>query len=728
MPMTDYTIESGIVAFQQGKKDLALSIFTYIAQTDPNNADAWFWLSRCLDDPEKARFCFQRAIALKPTLATRNAEKIDLEGVPGSSNEQRGTESPIETGKPQLSSQPIPHRQNADFGSSRFRNLTQKTNSSDPDKLFHKLELGLILFIATLVGFLIVATPGFLLISRGALDRFLPARPYETATPSVVLFTPTPTRSVTLKPRSTATRYMTPTPDSAGMKATVYALHFQANVFEHQEVYEKIVPVMDKAISIDPSNARSYFRRGAAYSKLISNLRDQSEYITYLNFAIKDFDKAIELNSPEYSDWAYYKNRANAYNNLAGVNPYRADSDKLYQIALDNYQLAYQLGGPTYILYYEVDMLVQLGRWNEAEEKANQIIKNKNTDDGLHQDLSILYSIKGDYRKAIDQAEFLQDGCYSLYTKSLIFYNANQKDKAFNIINQCINDSPEFSGYRYFLRALIYLDRGDYKLAKQDLDIGERNTWGRNGLHDYVLGKLLIHDGKRAEGIEYIRQGEATMNRNVGPLLLRIQKEIRNLTVDFLTPETGTVLEVTPLFTPIKGRLTPRPTWTPTSTPPGKKTAIAGLEQTQTAVSLPNKLPVDAFFALVVDPVTGAGKIESREKEIQIFHFQPESAFNPLKIENLVIHFLSPNTTQQMSLKVSIWSPKSGNWIALDTLKWGDNPIRENNEYFTNMEDFYLRIDNEGYETVFLDNISYSIQVTLQDGSVVEYGFDKPLP
>lgn len=48
--MNEYTIESGIVAYQQGDKAQAAIIFTYLIKQDPNFADAWFWLGRCIDD------------------------------------------------------------------------------------------------------------------------------------------------------------------------------------------------------------------------------------------------------------------------------------------------------------------------------------------------------------------------------------------------------------------------------------------------------------------------------------------------------------------------------------------------------------------------------------------------------------------------------------------------------------------------------------------------------
>ncbi len=70
--MTDHVIETGISAYNKGDRRLASAIFNRIVQTEPTHAAAWYWLGKCISDPEKARYCFDRAEQLNPYAAIRN--------------------------------------------------------------------------------------------------------------------------------------------------------------------------------------------------------------------------------------------------------------------------------------------------------------------------------------------------------------------------------------------------------------------------------------------------------------------------------------------------------------------------------------------------------------------------------------------------------------------------------------------------------------------------------
>ena len=70
--------------------------------------------------------------------------------------------------------------------------------------------------------------------------------------------------------------------------------------------YKKAMKDFDRAIELNPKDARAYYNRGLAYGMLGND--DQ---------AIKDYGMAIDLN-PKYAD--AYCNRGTAYHNLGNYN------------------------------------------------------------------------------------------------------------------------------------------------------------------------------------------------------------------------------------------------------------------------------------------------------------------------------------------------------------------------------------------------------------------------
>ena len=66
---SDKMLSSAILAFQAGNLAVARRRLAQAARTDPNNADVWLWLSRCVDDPAQQQECLERARQLEPHAA-----------------------------------------------------------------------------------------------------------------------------------------------------------------------------------------------------------------------------------------------------------------------------------------------------------------------------------------------------------------------------------------------------------------------------------------------------------------------------------------------------------------------------------------------------------------------------------------------------------------------------------------------------------------------------------
>ncbi len=57
---------AGLQAFSDGDIAGAQNHFARVVKVNPMNAQAWLWLGHCIRDPEKKKFCYQRAYQLDP--------------------------------------------------------------------------------------------------------------------------------------------------------------------------------------------------------------------------------------------------------------------------------------------------------------------------------------------------------------------------------------------------------------------------------------------------------------------------------------------------------------------------------------------------------------------------------------------------------------------------------------------------------------------------------------
>jgi hypothetical protein len=68
--MTEFNLEEalqkGIRAARRGRKEPAQQLLNQVVQADPNNEEAWLWLSRVVDDPLQRAECLQRVLAINP--------------------------------------------------------------------------------------------------------------------------------------------------------------------------------------------------------------------------------------------------------------------------------------------------------------------------------------------------------------------------------------------------------------------------------------------------------------------------------------------------------------------------------------------------------------------------------------------------------------------------------------------------------------------------------------
>jgi hypothetical protein len=59
-------LDQAIEAIQAGDTPQARELLTQLLKTDPQEGRAWFWLSNCWSEPEKKRYCLEKALVLRP--------------------------------------------------------------------------------------------------------------------------------------------------------------------------------------------------------------------------------------------------------------------------------------------------------------------------------------------------------------------------------------------------------------------------------------------------------------------------------------------------------------------------------------------------------------------------------------------------------------------------------------------------------------------------------------
>jgi hypothetical protein len=76
-----------------GRKELARQILSELVCDDPNDAEAWLWLSACFEDANKQRYCLNKALEIKPDLPQARKALDKLQARVGSARDDL-------TGKP----------------------------------------------------------------------------------------------------------------------------------------------------------------------------------------------------------------------------------------------------------------------------------------------------------------------------------------------------------------------------------------------------------------------------------------------------------------------------------------------------------------------------------------------------------------------------------------------------------------------------------------------------
>ena len=68
--MSQDKLNSAIAAFKSGDKNVALQILSDLVKSEPNNENAWLWLSASLTNTEQKIFCLNKVLSINPNNQT----------------------------------------------------------------------------------------------------------------------------------------------------------------------------------------------------------------------------------------------------------------------------------------------------------------------------------------------------------------------------------------------------------------------------------------------------------------------------------------------------------------------------------------------------------------------------------------------------------------------------------------------------------------------------------
>ena len=87
------TLQKGIRAARRGYKEPARRLLSQVLQVDPQNEEAWLWLSRVMDTPQERAECLRRVLAIHPDnrWASEQLAALEAEALPG---EEAGAPAP----------------------------------------------------------------------------------------------------------------------------------------------------------------------------------------------------------------------------------------------------------------------------------------------------------------------------------------------------------------------------------------------------------------------------------------------------------------------------------------------------------------------------------------------------------------------------------------------------------------------------------------------------------
>ncbi len=82
--MSEQALKKAVALIRAGQKEAARQVLSGLLRQEPDNELAWLWISKCFDEPERKKYCFERALKANPEnpIARKALKALQADSVP----------------------------------------------------------------------------------------------------------------------------------------------------------------------------------------------------------------------------------------------------------------------------------------------------------------------------------------------------------------------------------------------------------------------------------------------------------------------------------------------------------------------------------------------------------------------------------------------------------------------------------------------------------------------
>jgi len=272
--------------------------------------------------------------------------------------------------------------------------------------------------------------------------------------------------------------------------AEAYKCYSEGRKYHNNFEIRRSIPLMEKAIGIDPGFAMAYRSLAQAYNSL-----------GYISEYRKNLQKAFEL-SDRVSERERYIIQGDYYRR----------SEKTYDKAIETYDKLLELY-PDDLIGYTNSALVysDLEEWDKAIERNEGAVRNKDWSPYSYLQISFEYVAEGQYEKAKEAQEYyiktFGDNFNARWGLAYIHLCQGEYDPALLELEKAITLNPDDND-NIWMRGVIFLCQSNFNVAEKDFekllasDEKTAHLSGRGG-----LAQLCVLQGKFAAAKNHCELG-----------------------------------------------------------------------------------------------------------------------------------------------------------------------------------------------------------------------------
>ena len=736
MASAEKTLQDGIHAVKVGNFERARRLFNQVVEEDPDSEQGWYWLGLIASDQDKRVACFMRALEINPTnreardrlerLGVPIPEALDVEipdpvldtledeetgplpSPPGKAGLETGGQAqtvpeifqPLDDEEPQPP-QAEDAEENDDsgfFSTEDFRN----ENFQDFPEVGDELETWpkrrvswagrLVPILAILV--LVVCASTVYLSTRGGGQLFGLALAQSSPTPSPSATRPPATATATASPLP-PTSTPTPIPPSPSPSPTLSQFDQLASLDEQAtaatlltqsgQITDAIL-AWGQVIETAPDWAEAYYGRGRSYLTLVTQnqlIPDNAQEM--LQHGLDDLNQAVQIGPTR---GVYYQTRFQILDWMTQLESFRAKRDPLLEQMLadvqimEHFGLATPFGDPN-----PGALLLRLGRCQEALDYfGQQVAANPAAvpPASLDTELARAYLCFGQLRGAslyANMANSIEPSPEREWVRAITLFNLGRYNETLDLLDQILAANPNSPGDRYYLRALVHVQRREFDLAQADLDTGSQHTPEQAQLAAYVSGLLSRQSGDQAAAEALFNLAEETLSRDYGLIIDRIRQELGQPELDRGIP------------------LLPNAIVNYQDNPPETIQAPALLVEPD-AIMLPVRYDGSGPFHLnIAEPLN--------------LHLYPPVPLDILFVDSLTLRISAANLASLPGVDAALWDFSQSVWTPTG-LTVGENPVSDPSRFVNPQGDIYLRIENKSGTSLAIDNLNLTLTIAGQ--------------